>query len=499
MISLMMGRLRWLLHWALPVFCCATSIPVSAQLFTDRTEASSTAVLGLYSTGCSWGDYDGDGLLDLYVTNWGTATSSPVNSLFHNDGDNLFTDRSMDAGVAVRGNSSAAAFADYDNDGAVDLYVADFYEQDRLFKNTSASTFTEVGRSQGLTDLEKQGSVVSLAWGDYDNDGFLDIYLGKYYFANDFYTNRGDGTFARVGDVGISDGRDAIDVSWFDYDNDGDLDLYLVNRDQENRLYRNDLSSSGAFSEVAGLLGVANDEIGQAAAWGDYDRDGDGDLYVGNVGANALYRNDSGENFVDVAAQAGVRTDEVGWFTADVAWSDLDGDGQLDLFLANGGDRRPQTDVVYLATNDGNFRNATSEAGILQAETVSFRTNVAIADYDGDGAPDIYATDGRTYTELPNGLFQNQTPGERFLSLKVRGRGGALGGSNASGLGARMTLYDGAGAIFGRRHVADLAGVSFGVDPEQTYRLEVFFPATGEVVSREGLTASDGLITITEP
>ena len=499
MMGLIMGHWRRLLYWAVPIFCAVTSIPVSAQLFTDRTEVSLTGVIGLYSTGCSWGDYDGDGRLDLYVTNWGTATSSPVNSLFRNEGEHLFSDRAMDAGVAVRGNSSAAAFADYDNDGAVDLYVADFYEQDRLYKNTGAGAFTEVGRSQGLIDLERQGSVVSLAWGDYDNDGFLDIYLGKYYFANDFYTNRRDGTFARVSDVGIADGRDAIDVSWFDYDNDGDLDLYLVNRDQENRLYRNDLSSAGTFTELAGLLGVANDEIGQAAAWGDYDRDGDGDLYVANVGANALYRNESGESFIDVAAQVGVRTDAVGWFTADVAWSDLDGDGQLDLFLANGGDRRPQTDVVYLATSDGNFRNATAELGILQAQTVSFRTDVAIADYDGDGAPDIYVTDGRNYTELPNGLFQNQTLDERFLSVQVRGRGGALGGSNASGFGARVTLFDGDGAIWGYRHVADLAGTSFGVDPAENYRLEVLFPVTGEVVLLEGLTAGDRLITITEP
>ena len=98
----------------------------------------------------------------------------------------------------------------------MDLYVADFFDQDRLYNNNRDGTFTEVGRARGLIDLNRQGSVVSIAWGDYDNDGFLDVYLGKYYFANDFYANVGDGTFRQINDVGLGDPRDAKDVSWCD-------------------------------------------------------------------------------------------------------------------------------------------------------------------------------------------------------------------------------------------------------------------------------------------
>jgi len=484
---------------ALLVLLWVDLAPVEGQLFTDISAVSGTANAGLYSTGCTWGDYDGDGLRDLYVTNWGTATSDPFNALFRNEGDDAFTDRAAEAGVDVLGNSSTAAFADYDNDGSLDLYVADFYDQDRLFHNQGDGSFAEVGRSRGLVDLERRGSVVSVAWGDYDNDGHLDIYLGKFYFANDFYANQGDGTFRRVDDLGLGDGRDAIDVSWCDYDNDGDHDLYLVNRDQENRLYRNDLNESSSFGEMGAVLGVANSEIGQSAAWGDYDNDGDSDLYLSNVGANALYRNESGAAFVDIAASAGVRIDEVGWFSADVAWSDLDGDGHLDLFLASGADRQPQTDLIYLADGDGGFRNATAEVDALPPQIVSFRTSAAVADYDGNGSPDIYATDGFNYQELTNSLFKNQAPSDRFLEIRVRGKGGELGGSNADGIGARVALFDGSEERIGTRIVEDAAGVVFGVEPGQVYRVEVAFPASGVVVSRGDLAGGAAPVVVEEP
>ena len=212
---------------------CLGVVSVESQVFIDQTEISGMASAGLYSTGGSWGDFDNDGRLDLYVTHWGTATSDPTNALYHNVGEESFVDVARSAGVDVLGNSSGSTFADYDNDGYLDLYVADFFDQDRLYNNNRDGTFTEVGRARGLIDLNRQGSVVSIAWGDYDNDGFLDVYLGKYYFANDFYANVGDGTFRQINDVGLGDPRDAKDVSWCDYDNDGDLDLYVVNRDQK--------------------------------------------------------------------------------------------------------------------------------------------------------------------------------------------------------------------------------------------------------------------------
>ena len=244
---------------------------------------------------------------------------------------------------------------------------------------------------------------------------------------------------------------------------------------------------------------MANDEIGQGAAWGDYDADGYSDLYVANVGANALYRNQEGAAFVDVAASVGVRTDEVGWFSSDVAWSDLDGDGNLDLFVASGGDRQPQTDLIYLSNGDGSFRNGTTEAGALPPQVVSFRSAVAIGDYDGNGSPDIYATDGMNYPELGNSLFQNQSEADRFIKVIANGKGGVQGGTNLDGIGSRVLLFDSGGAIVGSRNVESPNGVIFGVESGQAYRLQVTFPVSGSIVERSDVVGGTDTIRIVEP
>ena len=161
------------------------SSSVAAQTFQNLSGASGTLNAGLFSTNLAWGDYDGDGDLDLYTTNWGTAVTNPINALFENQGDGSFVDAAAVAGVDNNGNSVAAAFADYDNDGDLDLYIADFYAQDFLYQNQGDGTFSEVGRSRGLVNLERRGNVTSVGWGDYNGDGHVDFYLGKFYFANE--------------------------------------------------------------------------------------------------------------------------------------------------------------------------------------------------------------------------------------------------------------------------------------------------------------------------
>ena len=150
------------------------AVMASAQNFQNVTAVSGTGNIGLFSTNLAWGDYDADGALDLYATNWGTAGSNPINALYHNEGDGTFTDQAAQAGVDNNRNSTAAAFADYDNDGDLDLYVADFFDQDFLYQNQGDGTFAEVGRSRGLIDLINIGAVTSIAWGDYNGDGYLD-------------------------------------------------------------------------------------------------------------------------------------------------------------------------------------------------------------------------------------------------------------------------------------------------------------------------------------
>jgi hypothetical protein len=466
-----------------------------AQSFQNVTDVSGTANAGLFGTNLAWGDYDSDGNLDLYATNWGTAVSNPVNALFHNEGDGTFTDQAAQAGVDINKNSTAAAFADYDNDGDLDLYIADFFDQDFLYQNQGDGTFVEVGRSRGLIDLTRQGSGTAIAWGDYNGDGHLDLYLGKYYFTNDLYENRGDGTFLQVkGDkLGLGDKRDTDDVYWADYDNDGDLDLYTVNREQENGLYRNDLNETDTFPAIACALSVANGEIGQGGAFADYDNDGDLDLYLANVGANALYRNDGAESFQDVAQEAGIRIDSGGWITAMATWADYDGDGWLDLYLANGADRQQQRDILYASNGDLTFRNATAEANL--STSASAHLSAGFADYDGNGSPDLYTTSG--FGEGGQ-LFQNGTPGSRFVKVFARGKGGQQGGANLDGIGARISLLDNADTIVAFRQTNDPNGVIFGVEEGQTYSVQIRFPGSAAAVTASDVQGGDH-ITVVEP
>ena len=453
-----------------------------AQTFQETTEAAGTGNQGLYSTGLAWGDYDGDGDPDLYVTNWATAVSVPTNALYRNDGSGAFTDVAVELGVDNKNNSTAAAWADFDNDGDLDLYVADFFDQDFLYKN-GESGFQEVGRSRAAINRESRGSVNSVDWGDYDLDGNLDVYLGKLYYDNELYRNVGDGTFEAVS-VGLGDKRDSHHVDWVDYDDDGDLDVYVTNREQENGLFRNDLTTNGSFAAVACAASIGSREIGQSGAWADYDNDGDMDLYLGNVGGNALFRNDGNDQFVDVAGDANVRDSGSGWITASVAWADYDGDGNQDIFLANGG--------------DGTFRNATAEAGL--PSSVSFHMAAGWADYDGNGSPDIYASSGFGGTFDPgNRLFQNNTSEDQFLRVRVAGLGPAAGGSNVDGIGARVRLLDSAtGELRAYRQVSagqNSTELIFGA-PAGPYTIEVLFPGSQLPVTQTNLSAGDSLTVV---
>jgi enediyne biosynthesis protein E4 len=476
------------------------SPPASAQTFEDATFSSGAAHFDpsngqlLLGTGMAWGDYDGDGDQDLYSTHWSTNFSNPSNALFANQGDGTFFDVAPEAGVDEPGNSVAAAWADYDNDGDLDLYVADFFDQDRLFDNNGG--FFALGAASGTVDQVRLGNSTGVSWGDYDGDGWTDLYISKFYHANQLLHNNRDGTFVIAADLGLNDKRDSGDAAWVDYDFDGDLDLYVVNREQENTLYRND---GGSFAEVACALSAASREIGQRQAWGDYDNDGDLDLYLANVGANQLYRNDGSEDFVEVGTAAGVRLDGASWLAAGAAWADYDGDGWLDLYVASGGDRDPQSDVLLANLGDGSFREATSEAGLPLDP--SFHVAAAWGDYDGDGAPDLYVADGLgPFGGQINPLYRNRS-GADFIKIKVEGKGPGAGGSALDAFGTQVFLIDAAtDALAGYRQVlsgGNAAELSFGA-PAGPYVVVVVFPNSSDPVVAEGVPAG-AQITVVEP
>ena len=485
-------------------------VQVQAQLTNDATDGAGVQSTGRISTNVAWADYDGDGDYDIYVTNWAEAfLGDAINALFRNNGDGTFTNTTDAAGLGpddflrAGGNSTAAAWGDYDNDGDLDLYIADFFDQDALLEN-EGGVFTEFGRAQGLIDVEKRGSETSVAWGDYDNDGFLDLYLGAYYFDNELYENNdGDGTFTQVTDqTALNDKRDTNDVNWVDYDNDGDPDIFVVNREQENALFRNDLATTGDFQEVFCALSLADLEVGHKAAWADFDNNGFLDVFVANAGANALYRNDGSDTFVNVAAAAGVRHSGSSWRTAGVAWSDYDGDGDFDLYLANGRDdsfqdARGQTDVLYANQGDGTFNDASSDI----ARANRYHMAAAFADYNNDGAPDVYVIDAGGLSASPsNLLLQNSASSDRFIRVRVAGRGS--GGTNLDGIGAQVRLLNATGDTVAYQQVQSTPNapeITFGTPVEgNTYTVEVFFPNSSATVSIDTQGGQPPL-QITEP
>jgi len=459
---------------------------VSEARFEDVTEASGIVSAlpydpnASYGTGLAWGDYDGDGDLDLYVCNWGGEGAN--NALYRNNGEGTFTDVASEAGVwrSIANQTTSAAWGDYDGDGDLDLYVTDWADQDWLYRNNGNGTFSNV-TAEAEVNRDPRGNEMAAVWGDYDGDGDLDLYLCKFYYANALYRNNGDGTFVDVAsEAGVADERDSEDAMWVDYDGDGDLDLYVVNREQENTLYQNE---GGSFMEVSCKAGVRNREIGKGGRWGDYDGDGDMDLFLANIGANTLYKNENGE-FTDVVPEAGVRDTKPGWISWDADWGDYDGDGDMDLYVASGADSKGgEFNFLYSNNGDGTFSDVTLEE--MPDARLDFSTACAWADYDGDGDLDLYVVNyGR------NVLYRNFREGGDFVKVRVYAAG------RGDGIGAKVRIYR-AGTtddLLGYQEIRSgpepLEAV-FGV-PSGTVDVEVTFQSTA-VIKKEGIAVGTTL------
>ncbi|MBF0432070.1 MAG: VCBS repeat-containing protein [Fibrobacteria bacterium] len=258
----------------------------------NGTFSNGTSTAGINHSGVSkavaWADFDLDGYSDLFIT-----VNNGANVLYKNLRNGTFLDVANTSGVGYTGSSNDAAWADYDNDGDLDLFVTNFNAPNILYANNDDGSFTNVSASAHITT---SGLFGGCAWGDYDNDGDLDIYVSNYLSGNILYRNNGDGTFIDVAlSLGVNHGLYDLAPSWADYDNDGDLDLYL-SLDADNYLYRNDGTS---FTNISGTVGVADTGSGKCAAWADIDNDGDLDLFTTVFGPNKLHINElnSSESF----------------------------------------------------------------------------------------------------------------------------------------------------------------------------------------------------------
>ena len=333
--------------------------------FIDDTEAANL-------TGLSGGfnlvhaDYDNDGDSDILMLRgaWMGETGQIPNSLLRNDGDGRFTDVTLDAGMGqVHYPTQAAAWADFDNDGDVDVYIGNEHFADaveapsQLFRNNGDGTFTDVASAAGVTNNRFAKGV---AWGDFDDDGFPDLYVSNFAEDNRLYRNTGDGTFVDVaGELGVTGPRKSFPVWFWDFDNDGHLDLFVSSYEWDlgnlaavassrlglshpfdhARLYRG--NGAGGFDEVAASQNLTRISLPMGANFGDLDNDGFLDLYLGTgypdyeaSMPNVMYRNRGGTGFSDVTTAGGFGHLQKGHA---VVFADIDNDGDQDVFEQIGG------------------------------------------------------------------------------------------------------------------------------------------------------------------
>jgi hypothetical protein len=336
----------------------SNEVKISVPAFTEQTGISLT---GVQRSSVAWGDYDNDGDQDILLTGYNNIEG--YISKIYNNNAGVFTD--ISAGLTGV-QSSSVAWGDYDNDGDLDILLTGWSNSGEISKiyNNNAGVFTDI--SAGLTGVE-EGSV---AWGDYDNDGDLDILLTG-------YTGSGDISKIYRNDAGVFTDINAglmicsrSSAAWGDYDNDGDLDI-LITGNGYSKVYRND---NGVFTDInAGLSGVYS----SSAAWGDYDNDGDLDILLTGDSSSKIYRNDNGI-FTDISAGLTVV------YNSSVAWGDYDNDGDLDILL---------TGTSSSGTISKIYRN---DAGVFTDINAGLSSltygSAAWGDYDKDGDLDILLT-----------------------------------------------------------------------------------------------------------
>ena len=395
------------------------------------------------SLAAAWGDYDSDGWLDLLVTNQ-KPSGSETNSLFRNNRDGTF-EKVFSGPVATDPSAypHSAAWADYDNDGWLDLAVANHTGANALYRNAGGGTFLKMAPAEAGPAVTGVSYGHAAAWADYDGDGLLDLFVANGRLdanVQDFlYHNEGKGLFTRItnGPI-VTPVLSSWQGGWSDFDNDGDLDLFVCHsRGAANSLFRND--GAGQFVEVAAATGLG--EVGESigAAWGDYDNDGDLDLFVTNgrlLGAtmqNFFYRNKGDGTFERITT--GALAEDVDHFVS-CAWVDYDNDGWLDLFLTVIGPGVPQSSSLknrlYLNRGDGTF------AKITQGSLVTDGGNAvgcAWGDYDNDGFPDAFVAFGGIFSPQRNGLYRNN--GNSNSWIKVRCVGTV---SNRSAIGTKVRV-----------------------------------------------------------
>lgn len=421
--------------------------------------------------GVAFLDYDQDGYIDLYITSgtWKEGLSTgpkpdkmPQNHLYHNRGDGTFEDVTKKAGVGGPWYSMGVTVGDYNNDGYPDLFVSN-YGPNVLYKNNGNGTFTDVTKRAKVGGEENKFSTGAV-WLDYDNDSFLDLYVGnylnfdpkyKYYYAPDgfpspmaydaqpdiLYHNNGDGTFEDVTkSMGITDrdGR-AMGVGAVDYDDDGFVDIYVANDHSMNYLWHN--NGGKGFTDMGTPSGTAFGQSGESAVsmsvdFADYTGSGRMDMFISDDKYCRLYENLGNGIFSDRSYSSGIAMPAgqyVGWSSSFI---DYNNDGLVDIYKVNGALKHlyGQEDQLFENIGNGKFKDVSTESGKYFLQELVGR-GACFGDYDNDG--DI---DGYIVNLNDSGAFLRNNKGNQnnWLELNLVGTT-----SNRDGIGSRVKISSG--------------------------------------------------------
>ena len=464
---------------------CFVDVAKSAGIAFRHANAASEQkyLIETMGSGCAWIDFDQNGLFDLYLVN-GAPTQQfkpkdpPRAALYRNNGDGTFTDVTERAGVGAEGLfGMGAAVGDYDNDGYPDLFVLG-YGRCILYHNNGDGTFTDVTARAGVANPGRWAS--SAAWFDYDNDGRLDLVVANYvdwtpetnHYCGDqgpgrrsychpddyhgqppaLFHNNGDGTFTDVSQPSglASKPANGLGVVTFDYDDDGWQDIFIANDSQPNSLFRN--NRDGTFREIGYEAGVAVSEDGAFEAGmgvdaADISGSGRLDLIVGHLDLQLarFYRNQGNGTFIDATSASKLSYETFRFSEFGLKFFDYDNDGKCDLFLANGhvldniamyhkGILYAEPKLMFRNTGNAMFVNVSDQLGPdFQAPAVS--RGAAIADFDNDGDLDILVNNNGGVPQLLRNDGGNANHWVEILLIGTR--------SNRDGVGARVKVVAG--------------------------------------------------------
>ncbi len=434
----------------------ASGISVTSQVATLTIDPTFTKIVSDpivntpdFATGTTWGDFmncdtnpPSTSYPGAFVCNALSNNTPTTSSLYVNNGDGTFTGVTSSPPVSNPAIATSACWGDYDNDGYLDLFVSSIGPS-FLYHNEGSGSFTQITGQSIVTDAASD--ISGSSWADYDQDGFLDMYVtrfdGNLISTCFLYRNNGDGTFTSITDSAlVADFGSALGSVWCDYDGDGKIDLFVCGGGgpsaplTRNRLYHN--NGDGTFTKMVSAGDIVTDLCHTGnAAWGDYDNDGNPDLLILNLPPQThyLYHNNGNGTFTRVTNTIVINNPsgkfDIGNGSYTCAWGDYDNDGFLDLVVTEEDGSAPYPNFIYHNNGNGTFTKLTTGSPVNE---FAGSYGCSWVDYNNDGFIDLFAS--RTFGE-GHALYRNNGNTNAWLAFKLIGTV-----SNRSAIGAKVRV-----------------------------------------------------------